>query len=113
MAHSRPGAHFMSYLRFVIKDASFGQVLCHLRINDSIVSMKVYSSPYFLDKLKRLMSLRTDAPLPEGCVPLISSVWMVYDSSRMTRRQLNVLNYGTDSAQTREPEIASNARYVK
>ena len=103
----------MSYLRFVIKDASFGQVLCHLRINDSIVSMKVYSSPYFLDKLKRLMSLRTDAPLPEGCVPLISSVWMVYDSSRMTRRQLNVLNYGTDSAQTREPEIASNARYVK
>lgn len=49
------------------------------------------------------MSLKLDAPLPEACVPLISSAGagLVVPSSRMTRRQLNVLNYGTNSAQTR------------
>ena len=33
-------AHFMSYRRFVIKDACFSRVLCHMRINDSILSQQ-------------------------------------------------------------------------
>lgn len=106
-------AHFMSYLRFVIKDACFSRVLYHLRINDSIVSTKEYFISILSWQIEAVNEFTYRRPIVvRSCFPNFKC-GVVYDCAffTKTRRWLNLLNYGTDSALTREPEIASNARY--
>ena len=103
----------MSYLRFVIKDACFSRVLCHLRINDSIVSTKEYFISILSWQIEAVNEFTYRRPIAGRSFSPNFKCGIVHDCAffTKTRRQLNLLNYGTDSALTRESEIASNARY--
>lgn len=88
-------AHFMSYRRFVIKDAFFSRVLCHMRINDSIVSTKEYFISILSWQIEAVNEFTYRRPIAGRSFSPNFKCGIVGDCAffTKTRRQLNVLNH--------------------